>query len=392
VRDEVIAGGPKDFMEVHHVVLEGRNEEIGRALAALAIERFRVGTLASADRLRTRVQRRYVKEHYPILHERMQGVAAAFGKPFDDDGWDFACLPYLIGPPGGCSVVHYPAKMTADGHSVVSRNYEFSTGTFSDQWPKRGELPATSRPFLIEMRPDRGYASLALCAYDLLSGVLDGINSAGLTVAVLSDYEAAPKFPIDPVVEAGVGLSELEVLRLLLDTCANVEEAKVALLLNKQYYTYLPQHYLVADRHGNAFVWEYSYAHNREYIIEDPGKPLVSTNFTLHTHSKGDRPPALERLKGVCARYTALSERIATEPQKWTVEMIKENQQGVEQKAREPLLGLIPPFRTLWHALYFPELRKLQVSFYLKDEPDPVRAGRSRIERSAYLEFELRVK
>jgi hypothetical protein len=36
--------------------------------------------------------------------------------------------------------------------------------------------PANARPYLIEMRPDRGDASLARCAYDLLSGVIDGIE------------------------------------------------------------------------------------------------------------------------------------------------------------------------------------------------------------------------
>ena len=44
------------------------------------------------------------------------------------------------------------------------------------------------------MHPDRGYASLAVYSYDLLSGVLDGINSEGLTVALLADDELIEKF------------------------------------------------------------------------------------------------------------------------------------------------------------------------------------------------------
>jgi hypothetical protein len=39
-QDRVIAGGPEDFMEVRHLVLTGTNEEIGGALATIAIERF----------------------------------------------------------------------------------------------------------------------------------------------------------------------------------------------------------------------------------------------------------------------------------------------------------------------------------------------------------------
>ena len=110
-QDLVIAGGPEDFMEVRHLVLAGTNEEIGRALATLAIERFGLEPLASSDRLRTRIRRRYIETNYPILHDRMRGVAAAFGKRLDDDDWNFSTLDYLLGPsarllgrvlPAGC--------------------------------------------------------------------------------------------------------------------------------------------------------------------------------------------------------------------------------------------------------------------------------------------------
>ena len=258
-------------MEVRHLVLAGTNEEIGRALATLAIERFRLEAHVGTDRLRTRVQRRYIEMNYPILHDRMRGVASAFGKRLDDDGWNFSGLDYLLGPPPGCSVVHYPPGVTADGKGVVSRNYDYGTGTALDEWPEPGEWPASSRPYLVEMHPDRGYASMALYSFDLLSGVMDGINSAGLTVTLQADDELEPDYPSDPTEDSSVGLDECQILRLLLDTCASVEEAKEALLFTKQYHMFLPSHYLIADRHGESFVWEYSHAHNREHIVESPG-------------------------------------------------------------------------------------------------------------------------
>ena len=48
-----------------------------------------------------------------------------------------------------------------------------------------------------------------------------------------------------------------------------------------------------------------------------------------------------------------------------------------------------PPGRTLWHALYYPEKRKVQISFYLGDETDTAGAGKVRIRRSEYVEFAL---
>jgi hypothetical protein len=388
-QDRVIAGGPKDFMEVRHLVLRGTNEEIGRALAVLVKERYDLKPEASADRLRTRAQRRYFEKNYPILHDRMRGVAAAFGKRHDDDGWNFSGLPYLLGLPPGCSVVYYPPSLTADGKGVVSRNYDFGTGTLLDARPKAGELPVNSRPYLVEMHPDRGHASLALCAFDLLSGVLDGVNSEGLSVTMLTDFELQPKYPIDPAVDGGVGLDECQVLRFLLDTCADVAEAKEALLQAKQYYSFLPNHYLIADRHGKAFVWEYSHAHNREYIVENPGRPLISTNFRLHEHLDGKSPPSAKQAQGVCSRYCALAERIAAEHGKLTVDYIKKTQKTAEITVPAVLFAGKPPVRTLWHALYFPEQRKLQVSFYLGDEPDPDQPKKTHIRRSDYLEFML---
>src|SRR5207249_735661 len=94
VQDKVVAGSPKDFMEVRHLVLKGSNEEIGRALASLAKERFGVGPDSSADPLRVRMQRRFIEKNYPILHDRMRGVAAAVGGRLDDDSRNFSGLTY----------------------------------------------------------------------------------------------------------------------------------------------------------------------------------------------------------------------------------------------------------------------------------------------------------
>lgn len=388
--DRVIAGGPKDFMEVRHLVLSGTNEEIGRALATVAKDRFGVTPEASADRLRTRAQRRYFEKNYPIYHDRMRGVAAAFGQRLDDDGRIFSGLPFLLGVPSGCSVIYCPPSTMADGRGVVSRNYEFGTGTLLDAKPKPGELPVNARPYLIELHPDRGHASLALCAFDLLCGVLDGINDEGLTVTMLADDEMKPKYPNDPAQDGGVGLDECQVLRFLLDTCANVEEAKVALLTAKQYYSFIPNHYLIADRHGKSFVWEYSHAHNREYIIENPGKPQISTNFRLHQHLDGKNPPTAAQAKRICGRYCTMMERIAAEPNKLTLDFVKQTHKTADMTMPAALFLGKPPIRTLWHALYFPEQRKMQVSFYLGDAPDPAQPKATLIRRSDYTEIILK--
>jgi predicted choloylglycine hydrolase len=393
VSDQVVAGGPKEFQEVRHLVLRGRNEDIGRALAAIARERYSAQPLPSKDPFRTRVQRRYVETHYPALFARMQGVAAEFGKKLDDDSLNFSGLWYLWGSQAraGCSVVYYPPGTTATGAGIVSRNYDFTTGTARGTRPAPGELPVTARPYVVEMYPDRGYASIALCAYDFLSGVVDGMNSEGLTVALLADDELHEKFHMEPTGggDTAVGLGVLQTQRFLLDTCATVEEAKEALLLTKQYYEVLSVHYLIADRHGKAFVWEHSHAHNKEYVVENEGKPLITTNFSLHRYLEGQSPPSAEHARKVCERYCALTKGIEKHSGKVSVEFIKQNQKAVDAvRPAAPSSGQAPG-RTLWHALYFPEERKMQVSFYLHDEAGSEPRGKPRIIRSEYLDFSL---
>jgi hypothetical protein len=386
--DREVAGSEHDFMIARHLVLSGSNEAIGRALAEIARDRYHVVPAASRDALRTRVQRRYFEKNDPILYERMRGVAAAFGKRVDDDECNFSGLDYghLA---GGCSVIHLPAGVMANGESLVSRDYDFTTGAFGGARPRPGQLAATARPYVIEMYPDRGYPSLAVCSYDLLSGVLDGINSEGLTVALLADDELIEKFRMEPAGSDGVGLGALQVLRMLLDTCATADEAKEALLLTKQYYEFVPVHYLVADRHGKSFVWEYSQAHNREYIVVNPDRTLVTTNFSLHRYGKDGKPPLAKAAEKVCPRFCLLTERLA-DGRGLTVDSVKETHKLVDATRAAPPGSSLMPNRTLWHALYFPERRKVQISFYLRDEKDPEAPGKTKIVRSDYLEFALR--
>jgi len=379
--ERVIAGSPSDSLEVRHLVLRGTNEEIGKALAEIARERYGAQAARSQDPIRTRATRRYIETTYPILADRMRGVAAAFGLRPDDDAWDHSYIGFTE-LKAGCSIVHLPRQATADGQSVVSRDYDFSTGSLSFGFLEPGKLHPTARPYLVELHPDRGYASIAMVAYDLLSGVLDGMNSEGLTVTMAMDAEIFEKYKIEPTLVPNAGLGELQTSRLLLDTCANVEEAKETLLRTKQYYAYVPVHYLIADRFGNSFVWEYSENHNKEYIIENPGHPLVLTNFSLHKHMDGNNPPSPELAKATCRRYAYLSTMLAAAPAGIKEAQLRDIHKAVDAQRPASADQKQPPERTFWHVFYYPEQRRAKFSYYLRDEG-------THVVRSDYQEFQL---
>ena len=395
---------------MRHLVLQGSNYKIGKQLATIAMERYGMRNRPSGDPRIIHARRLYFQQHYPMLLERARGVANAFGISLDDNMADLASLMYpAFQPPqiGGCSVVFYPPQTTTNAHGLLSRNFDAQTGSMLEMLgvpvPPGIQLkPAYSEPYVMEVYPDVGYPSLYLACTDLLGACFDGVNSEGLTVSLMGDGDPSNTSPADPTQLFRVGINELQVLRLLLDTCANVEEAQLALLLNKQYHVMLSCHYIVADRHGNSFVWEHSHGHNLEYMVEGTGSPQVVTNHPLHhllsqaTSEKSEgRLPAWRG--DSYQRYRTLSQVIEAHPDKYSVDFLKETNACIfvdDAVQREytnlTRLELLTTGRTLWHSVYDTAEKSLEVSFYLRDEPGAENTDPCVAIRSDYYRFRLK--
>lgn len=277
----VAAGGEEDGLVVHHLVLRGSNRSIGRHLGELSRARYGVSAPASDDPLHVRVQREWLRKNAPLQLERLRGVAGALGVDLADDGFD---LSRLGAPPRsmGCSAVFLPPRRARSGHPLVSRTFDYA----GPLGPRRaGEPPPAARPYVIELHPDEGHASLAVCAFDLLGAALDGVNAEGLVVVAASVVEPADAGP--ERVGAAVGLDELQVVRHLLDTCATAAEAREALLATRLYCASHPAHWLVADRHGDAFLLEVAPGREGVHVVASEGEPLVVTNHPLHRDPAG---------------------------------------------------------------------------------------------------------
>jgi hypothetical protein len=404
------------FMTVRHLTMRGTNFEIGFKLAKVAIERYdRSPADYTANPIYAKARRVYFQRNYPIHWERTRGVAAAFDLDPEDDGYDLTTLFYNVDvpvPAPGCSVVYYPLSTTVGGRGYLSRNYDFSIGTLADvmQMPlppevKRQMSPVMSEPYIMEWYPqDGGYASLAIHAFDTLSGTLDGLNSAGLVVSILADEEAMAELGPNLEMHLGsppvIGLHELQVMRLLLDTCATADEAKEALLTVKQYYTLVPCHYIVADMAGNSFIYENSTGRNAQHIVEGAGRPQVITNFQVHKHPTPDQMPqgVLTLETNAFWRYQTLTDRISEHRDLFTPADLKANNACVnimgllEKIGADPTYGSIAAnvqARTSWHSLYDQQAGTVEFSFYLGEN---IHADGTRTERrSDYLTFALEV-
>lgn len=382
-KETVIAGGPDKFAKVRHVILKGSNFDIGKKIGELAKQN---GTpiMPSDDHVMNRAKRVYMAKNYPILHERMKGVADAYGLNFTDDSYDFTGLFQPQMAPPGCSVTFYPAGYTATGHEILSRNYDFITGDITGRRPKEGRLAMMARPFLFEIYPDQGYSSLSLCAFEYLGGVLDGINSEGLVVSILAEEESGNKVGREPGNE--VGMHELMSMRYLLDNCKNVEEAKEALLSLKHYYSFIPCHYIIGDKTGKSFIFEFSPTRNRSYVIDGDGPQCVTNHLVFH-HPKIDEIPETG-LGWSLRRYKMLDEAISAE-KKFTLEEIASINKSVAVPPNVPGNPQYAPGRTLWYAQYDLDKLTLTVKFYLGEKPDPENENRVILEYSPPLMYEL---
>jgi hypothetical protein len=383
-----VAGGAKgDFLTVRWLRARGSNREIGRAMAtaARAVHGSDAGPHRAVDHHVQRARRRWFGIHHPVLSERMAGAAEALSVDPEDDAWDLGRLG-RVEIPAGCSAVFHPGDGTKSRHALLGRNFDFPTGTYSDivgRPQTSGERPLAADVWVTELHPDDGYATVVVGIMDMMGG-MDGVNEVGLAVTLLADNESpAP----EPSVVPQVGLSEQQVVRYLLETCRDVDEAKHALLMAKQYYIFVPCHFLVADRSGRSFVWEYSSGHNREHIVEveAPG-PLVCTNHLLHRWPNPAQLPGDPGSAGTAAftydRWRALeTQSAATAPV-----------DSVDVRAHLDTVRFTfpaPGVRTLWQAIYDLNEASLELSFYLRDRhgashySDPIHCSLSAVQEAS---------
>lgn len=412
-QEKTVIDGTQHQMHVRHLRLRGTNYEIGRTLGEIGIRRHgrRAEAHLRSDPRFVRARRQYIRKAYPIHWQRMRGVAAAFGLDPEDDHYDFSLLMFGVDipqpahagmPPLGCSVVYYPPATTASASAYLSRNFDFSTGSVADVFGRPAGVdaePMVRHPYILELYPsDGGYASIAIQAYDLLSGTLDGMNEAGLVVSIMADEDAMAQIhELHPGPPRAVGLHELQVMRYLLDTCATAAGAQEALLLIRQYYQLVPCHYIVGDRHGNSFVYENSTGRNVQHIVDGNGRPQAVTNFQLHRYPSRESMPgdgfSLET--NAFWRYAQLDDRVQRPDEGFSEAEMKvfNSRVGVAEMFR--LLGYDPLqrsiaagnlTRTLWHSLYDVEAGTVAFDFYLGER---VRGDATTEVRSGYHQFSL---
>lgn len=204
-------------------------------------------------------------------------------------------LAHWCPPPifAGCSVACLggPAPL-------MLRNYDFDPAAFE------------GRVWLSRLRGQRVLASL-----EGVWGALDGVNEAGLAVALT--FGGGP--------EAGRGFSAPLILRYLLETCTSVAEARAAL---ERLPSALVHNLALLDRGGARLI---AYLH--------PDRPTrFEAAESVTNHQPGAEPPPEQDPTFSCARLAAL----------------RSGQPAPARFLQPPLYAARPDHRTLYSVAYAP--------------------------------------
>ncbi|MDP8299712.1 MAG: C45 family peptidase [Candidatus Tantalella remota] len=396
VKDEIVLKkGPGTYMQVRHITIKGTNEEIGKALADIARKGYDTKLVKYADPVYAKARLEYMKKNYPFMHDRMKGVAKSYGVSLDDTDLDTSALYYWRLAPE-CSAIFFPADVSADGHDFFVSNRDYYTASMSEVMGKKrkpGEEDFSSRVFVVELYPDKGYSSIGVGFLDLMSINIDGINSAGLAVAMLED----DTFGIDHSskdLSRMSGLYIYQTIRLILDTCATVEEAKIAILTNDITMALLPAHFMVIDATGKSFVYERSSKDFTDRIIGSvPGKPVPITNHSLYDYPTVDKfPKAGADDYDTFNRYRRLEKYLLSHSGKYSVKDGQEAMSLVYGRVEEASEGGHHdlPLRTLYTAVCDINDRSIAVRFYLRDGKADPETGLAALLFSEPIEFKLK--
>ncbi|OGX14346.1 MAG: hypothetical protein A2351_06640 [Omnitrophica bacterium RIFOXYB12_FULL_50_7] len=375
VKEKILLTQGKDsYQSVRHIVIRGTNEEIGKALGGIAKNSYGVTELGQyPDAVYAKAADIYLAQNAPILRERAKGVAASYGKSYGDSLFVFDQLVYDAGP-WGCSSVYYPPSFTTEGSGFLGHNMDYPLCSINKllKLPEGSAPSMFTRNYVIELYPDKGYASIGVGTGDLLS-VVTGMNEKGLIAILHTDNYTA--INTDPKADISGLIFPTQILRYVLDNCQTVDEAKTAILNQKLSLTFEPAHLLIADVSGRSITVEINPKNLRVEFTENAGKPQPFTNHPLYRFKNPSTFPKYTPYEedNTFARYNKLVELLG-QKKLFSADDVLANEDQVKARWNNPKRGMANPIpnRTIWTDLYDQKARTLKVKFFVKDGPiDP---------------------
>ena len=266
---------PESPFSLFSLRLQGTQTEMGEDLARIAKEHHGVDSLASPiPDVALRAKQTLLSRYCPTLVDRAVGVSHFFGG--NQKSFDPYTLPLVETPPAfGCSA----AFLNEKNDSLLLRNFDFTLRSFPELLGAKtsGGRPMIDPVYLMVIEPEGGFRSIALVSTDLFMGAFDGINDRGFCVALLALSNATRQMA-DIRFDA---FDESTIPRILLESCETVDEAIALFAEIPKQTVFIPCHYIVGDRDGNAAVLEWHETSGVGITRRKPLQPLLCTNHYL---------------------------------------------------------------------------------------------------------------
>lgn len=403
LKDEIVVAKENGTrVEWRHIVVKGNNTQIGMALGQIAQEDYGAKSLFRyADPIYGKARQVYMERNFPAMSERMKGIAAAYGIPSDNYTFDASTLAYDVGSVA-CSMIYFPPENTENGHALASRNtdwYLVPMDVYLNKTTNATGNAACSRNFILEIYPDEGYSTIAVGSSDLNSA-LDIVNSEGLGISLLEDtwLDPIPKTPIAGGRNSGI--AGTQVPRLISETCKTVEEAKLEVLANKEFFSLVGTHYMVYDSYGNSTIIEWNKTDGSIYFTDGVnGKPNIMTNHPMYLFSNyaiKDLPRESNLIPyndpyDSFNRYITLHNFTSSHQGKFSegdasdaLSLVFADTVIAAEGAMMPL-----PINTIYNVLLDVTDKSVKAKFYLKNGPVDPETGKNTTIYSEYFTFKL---
>ncbi|MFX1475029.1 MAG: C45 family autoproteolytic acyltransferase/hydrolase [Promethearchaeota archaeon] len=197
----------------------------------------------------------------PNLIDEIQGVAEGLSLDYEV----IRTYALTVGRSPGCTVFAIPGQYTFDGKTMFARNYD-ATPVFLD--------------FTLFRTYPEGHLSHIGCCFDMLVGREDGINEAGVAIAVTGVHGVYTDKP---------GVWDYIPVRAVLDTCTSTDEGVVLLTKFPHFWT---KNFIVADAKGKIAIVEAAQQHISVHFPQNE-VGVITNHFVASSMQSYNHPEKL---------------------------------------------------------------------------------------------------
>jgi len=281
-------------IEIDHIIIRGgTSEEIGYELGKIGKDTYGAVLVPFINSTVGKEKETYIRSVDPSLADKTIGIKKAYAIDPANTSVD-ASAPLFPSLAPRCSAIYFPPNLTKSSHAISGRNADWGYSPTTDDPVNTSKnsletfsANAARRGFVLEIYPDAGYATLVFGAIDLISGAQDGLNEKGLVIQTLADDDDENINNPRASFAGGdmTGVSYNQAVRIVLEHCATVDEAKQKLSsLQITMPALIGFHSLIYDTSGKATVFEIDNTTNKAVFTDYFNEAVPFTNYAVHRY------------------------------------------------------------------------------------------------------------